>query len=302
MIRLGLCCIFREEPIRFRQTTAAALLKKTRKEQLQKLSSLCLWNVVNLEKAIDWVAQHNTGAFRILSPLFPRMTHPDVGYSLQELPDHKAIITQCEKINDRRKAVDVRLSLHPDQFNVLSSPHEKVVKNTIAELEYQGLVAELAGADVINIHGGGIYGDKKAALQRLEKNFNLLSKRVQSRLTLENDDKAYTPSDLLPVCTSLDIPFVYDVHHHRCLGDNLSIADATAGSIETWDRLGREPLFHISSPLNGYASAKPQPHADYIDVGDFPREWLGLDITVDVEAKAKELAILKLQEELSVSK
>lgn len=299
MIRLGLCCIFREEPIRFRQTTAAALKKISRREQLEELSSICLDNVLSLNEALEWVIAHEIGAFRVSSPLFPRLTHPDVGYQLEELPDYKALITLCDKIRTRRQESDIRLILHPDQFNVLSSPHPKVVQNTIKELEYQGLLAELIGADVINIHGGGVYGDKALALCRLRENFTLLSTRVQTRLTLENDDRSYTPADLIPVCDDVNIPFVYDVHHHRCLPDRLSIENATAECVRSWNTVHREPLFHISTPLNGYASSKPQPHSDFININDFPQEWLHLDATVEVEAKAKELAVLRLKNDLS---
>ena len=38
MIRLGLCCIFRDEPIKFRTTTAAAVKKLRPHERLAKLS------------------------------------------------------------------------------------------------------------------------------------------------------------------------------------------------------------------------------------------------------------------------
>jgi UV DNA damage endonuclease len=300
MIRLGLCCIFHDEPIRFRQTTATALKKTSRREQIQKLSSICLENLLSLSEALEWVIAHEIGAFRVLSPLFPRMTHPDVGYQLNELPDYKALMAQCEKIRTRRQVSDIRLSLHPDQFNVLSSPHSEVVKNTIAELEYQGLLAELIGANVINIHGGGVYGDKVLALGRLRDNFALLSARVQTRLTLENDDRSYSTADLIPVCNDMRIPFVYDVHHHRCLPDGLSIKNATTECVRCWDKAGREPLFHISSALNGYGSSKPRPHSDYINTNDFPQEWLGLDATVEVEAKAKELAVLKLKKDLNI--
>ena len=298
MIRLGLCCIFHDEPIRFRQTTAASLKKMSRREQLQKLSFICLENVLSLSDALEWVIVNEIGAFRVLSPLFPRMTHPDVGYHLSELPDHRAIKTQCENIRARRQESDVRLSLHPDQFNVLSSPHSEVVKNTIMELEYQGMLAESIGADVINIHGGGVYGDKALALGRWRDNFALLSARVQSRLTLENDDRSYSPADLIPVCDDMGIPFVYDVHHHRCLPDGLSIRNATTECLRVWKKAGREPFFHISTSRNGYDSSKPQAHSDYINVEDFPQEWLDLDATVDIEAKAKELAVLKLKKDL----
>ncbi len=302
MIRLGLCCIFRQEPIRFRQTTAAALKKVSREEQLAKLSFLCTTNLLSLSKALEWVIANDVGAFRVLSPLFPRITHPDVSYTLEELPDFARIKTQCEKIRARRRESDIRLSLHPDQFNVLSSPHPEVIKNTVIELEYQGMLAELIGADVINLHAGGVYGDKPAALIRLKDNFKLLSRRVQSRLSLENDDRSYTPADLLPICAELGIPMVYDVHHHRCLADGLSLEDATQQSIESWESLGREPYFHISSPRHGYNSQNPRPHAELVSAEDFPRQWLDIKTTVDVEAKAKELAVLKLKEDLAAMK
>ena len=122
-----------------------------------------------------------------------------------------------------------------------------------------------------------------------------LKRRVRGRLTLENDDRVYTPSDLLPFCRRYRIPFVYDVHHHRCLPDRLSIPEATALALRTWNR---EPLFHISSPKHGWGTPPIRPHGDYIRVRDFPDSWLGLNITVEVEAKAKELAVLRLQKEL----
>lgn len=298
MIRLGLCCIFRQEPIRFRQTTASALQKISRQDQLARLSSLCLVNLTSLSEALEWVISNGVGAFRVLSPLFPRITHPAVAYTLEELPDFASIISQCKKIRARRQQCDIRLSLHPDQFNVLSSPHPEVVQNTIRELEYQGMLAEKIGAEVINIHCGGVYGDKSGAIMRLKENFERLSGRVQSRLSLENDDRSYTPADLLPVCADLKIPMVYDVHHHRCHADNLSLQEAALGAIESWKAVGREPYFHISSSRDGYHSSTPRPHADFISADDFPPEWLDFTMTVDVEAKAKELAVLKLKRAL----
>ncbi len=298
MIRLGLCCIFRNQPVRFRQTTATQLVKVARKQQLAKPSQICLENLENISIALQWLKKNDLFSFRILSPLFPRMTHPDVGYTIADLPDQDFIIDKCDKINTFRKSNNIRLSLHPDQFNVLSSPHQNVSENTVRELEYQGMLAELIGAEVINIHGGGTYGNKKTAIERLKSNFSLLSSRVATKLSLENDDRSYSPEDLLPVCRSLDIPFVYDVHHHRCLADGMTIEEATTACCESWTKHNAEPYFHISSPRNGWQSSKPQPHADYINPADFPQCWQDLTATIDVEAKAKELAVLQLKSDL----
>ena len=118
-----------------------------------------------------------------------------------------------------------------------------------------------------------------------------LSNRARSRLTVENDDRTYTPRDLFPVCEELGLPLVYDVHHHRCLGDGLDVETATKRSILTWNR---EPLFHISSPREGWRADNPRFHSDYINLRDFPTLWDDMEITVEVEAKAKELAVRKL--------
>jgi UV DNA damage endonuclease len=80
------------------------------------------------------------------------------------------------------------------------------------------------------------------------------------------------------------------------LPDNLSVEEATAHALETWNR---EPLFHISSPKKNWKSSNHRWHHDYINIKDFPKCWLGFNITVEVEAKAKELAVKKLWSQLS---
>lgn len=297
MLRLGLCCLFQQTPIKFRSTTATHLKKLDRSGQLARVSQLCLENSSTLVTALDEVYQLGFGSFRVMSPLFPIFTHPQVGYQLDELPHVAQIRANLATVKLRKEQYGLRLSFHPDQFTLLSSPRPEVTVASLQELTYQAQLAEMIGADVINIHGGGVYGDKTSALLRLEQQIIALPESIRSRLTLENDDVSYTVADLLPLCTKLSIPLVYDAHHHRCNPDGLSVADATQACLQTWRQVGREPYFHISSPKHGWQN-KPRPHADFIDSSDFPAEWLTLNATVDVEAKAKELAILRLQQDL----
>lgn len=293
-MRLGLCCLFKNEPVTFRTTTAKALAPLQRHDQLRKLSGICLHNVANLLLALETAERLGIGAFRIMSPLLPRMTHPDVGYGLAELPDNGLINAKLELVKKYAAEHDIRLSFHPDQFVVLSSPHGRVIENSLRELEYQGMLAAAVGADVINIHGGGVYGDKQAALARFCSHFAGLSVAARQRLTLENDDSSYTVRDLLPICEKLMIPLVYDVHHHRCNPDGLTVEEATALAGETWLAAGREQYCHLSSPKNGWDGADPKPHADFIDMADFPECWRERAMTIDLEAKAKELAVVQL--------
>jgi UV DNA damage endonuclease len=296
-MRFGLCCLFVAEKISFRTTTAKVLSGLERGEALAKVSGICLHNADNLLLAVQAVHRLGIGAFRITSPLFPRMTHPEVGYALDDLPQAEAIASRMDAVKTFVQAQGIRLSFHPDQFVVLSSPHDHVVENSVRELNYHALLAEMVGADVINIHGGGVYGDKKTALIRFAEAFKRLPENVAARLSIENDDVSYTVADLLPVCAELGLPLVYDVHHHRCNPDGLDECEATDLAATTWR--GREPYCHISSPREGWNS-NPKPHADYIDPADVPQCWHGRAMTVDVEAKAKELAVVRLMQNLGV--
>ena len=300
-MRFGLCCLFKDEKIAFRTTTAKVLSLMQRGEQLKKLSEICHSNAGSLLRAVKAVHRLGIGAFRIMSPLFPRMTHPDVGYSLADLPDGNSIANLLCATRSFALLHNIRLSFHPDQFVVLSSPHPAVVANSMRELEYQAWLAEAVGADVINLHAGGVYGDKSLALMRFGQVFADLPENVRSRLTLENDDVSYTVSDLLPVCEKLSIPLVYDVHHHRCKPDGLSVEEATLLAGATWRRLGREQYCHLSSPRAGWGGGDAKPHADYIDPADVPICWREQILTVDIEAKAKELAVVRLMNDFLLS-
>lgn len=294
-LRLGLCCQFAAEPIRFRTTTATAMLRLARPARLARLAELCLANADALLESLKYCAAHGIGAFRVNSQILPVKTHPEAGYDVDELPGSAAIVARFQACGAFAREHDLRLSFHPDQFVVLNSPNPKTVKHSLAELSYQAEVAEWIGADTLNVHGGGAYGDKAEALRALRKSIERLPGPVRSRLTLENDDKVYTPTDLLPICAATGVPLVYDVHHHRCLPDGLSVAEATERARRTWKG---EPLFHVSSPLEGWNGPKPERHHDSIDPRDFPAEWLGWPLTVEVEAKAKELAVARLRSHL----
>lgn len=297
MIKLGLCCQFANEPIKFSTTTATSLLKMKRADALLKLSQLCMLNAQALSQALLFCAKHNIECFRVNSQILPVKTHPQAGYAITDLPDYKEIIKAFEACHVIAKKNKLRTVFHPDQFVLLSSSDSAVTARSLADLDYQAEVSEWIGADVINIHGGGAYGDKVQALKQVELNLKQLPSRVRERLSFENDDKVYTPEDLIPLCEKNHIAFVYDVHHHRCHPDNLSVEEATKHAIATWKG---QPLFHISSPKNGWLGPKPLEHHDYIDINDFPECWRNIDATIEVEAKAKELAVIKLYRDLDV--
>ena len=285
----------RNAPIKFRRTTAKYSAKLSTDERMRHFSDICLHNANSLLEALQFCRRNGINAFRINSQILPLKTHPQLGYEIEDLPQSTEILKAFKKCKTYGRRHDLRTSFHPDQFILLSSPNPEVTRRSTADLRYQAQVADWVGADVINIHAGGAYGNKDEALKRLVRQIQGLPQDVRCRLTLENDDRLYTPRDLLPVCEQLEIPFVYDLHHHRCLPDGRNIEDTTQRALKTWNR---EPLFHISSPLKSWQDRNPRNHHDYINPEDFPESWLNLDITVEVEAKAKELAIIKLMREI----
>jgi UV DNA damage endonuclease len=141
-LRFRLCCIFNREPICFRYTTAKAVSVFGRSQQLAKLSEICLANAASLFDAFQAVSSMGNGAFRVLSPTFPRYTLADEGYGIDDLPGAGDIRELLERVNDYRKSHNIRVSFHPDQFVTISSPRTGVVGSSLRELENQGLVKE----------------------------------------------------------------------------------------------------------------------------------------------------------------
>ena len=291
-MRLGLCCTFLDEDIKFRQTTARYVSTLADRERF--LLEIALHNAHALARAIAWCAEHGVGAFRIGSQLLPLYTHPDHAWSLAQHADLRRALVAA---GDLARARGVRLSFHPDQFVVPGSVNAATVDASLAELEYQGEVAELVGAEQLTLHGGGAQGGKPAALARLAANLRHLSPRARNRVVLENDDRVYTVEDLLPLCEQLECGLVYDVHHHRCNPDRLDVEQATDLASATW--CGREPWMHLSSPANGWRAPDRRSHADFIAMRDVPACWRERAITVDIEAKAKERAVMKLRKALA---
>lgn len=296
-IRWGLCCQFVDAPIRFRTATHRYVSSLGPAARRDYLSAIVRANAVALTHAVERCAELRIGAFRITSQIVPLATHPESGYALGELDQGDVITRAFEAAGELARLRDVRLSFHPDQFVVLNSERDDVVHASVAELEFHAELAELVGADVLCLHAGGAAGGVDAASDRLARGIDRLSGRARARLVLENDDRLFAVRDLLPVCERSGVPLVYDVHHHRCHPDGLSVEEATERAAATW--YGREPYMHLSSPRDGWGSANPRPHAAFVDPADVPQTWLDRRITVDVEAKDKERAMVRLMRDLA---
>lgn len=276
-------------------TTNRSMIKRTFQERgVEYASELALQNVRDLFHIIKWNNDNGIKLFRLSSEMFPWASE----YEIESMPHYLRIKTLLEGCGHYAKQNGIRITSHPGPFNVLVSPNERVVENTITDLEIHGKIFDLLGLEKshynkINIHCNGVYGDKKSAMDRFCKNFERLSDSVKSRLTVENDDKAsmYSVKDLMYLHQRIGIPIVFDYHHHKfCTGD-LSEQEALELAISTWPK-NIKPIVHYSESKALHEEnekLKPQAHSDYIN--KLP-ELYGNDVDVMVEAKAKELSIL----------
>ena len=274
-------------------TTNRGMIKKTfLKEGIDRASELGLLNTKDLMKIVKWNEQNGFKLFRTTSNLFPWSSE----YQLCDMPHFNSIASILKDIGELASEYGQRITSHPGPFNVLVSPNENVVRNTITDLSLHGEVFDLMGLsrthyNVINIHCNGVYGDKESAMDRFCRNFERLPESVQTRLTVENDDKAsmYSVKDLMYIHQRTGIPIVFDYHHHKfCTGD-LSEKDALEMAMSTWSD-GIKPLVHYSESAPGKI---PQAHSDYI----FEKiNTYGYDLDIEVEAKMKELAVISYLE------
>ena len=283
-------------------TTNRSMVKKTFTQKgLNYVSDLVLLNVSDLERIIDWNYQNGINFYRMSSDMFPWATE----YEFEQLKDWKEIHKILQKCGDKATFYNQRLTFHPGPFNVLVSPKDSVVENTIKDLEVHGRIMDAMGLsqtpyNKINIHCNGVYGDKIAAMDRFCTNFERLTESVKKRLTVENDDKAsmYSVRDLMYIHNKIGIPIVFDYHHHQfCTGD-LSEEQALKLAATTWPK-GIVPIVHYSESKalhENNKKEKPQAHSDYIN--NLPNTY-ELDVYIMVEAKAKEKAIIPFIKEVT---
>ena len=300
---LGYACInknFSERSKKQRITTNRGMIRRTFLEKgLPYVSELALANCQDLLKILQWNAKQDIHFFRMSSGLFPWGSE----YAFEDLPDYEAIaeiLFQCGLFAEEN---DIRITTHPDHFNKLTSPKESVILNTIKDLELHGRMFDLlflprSPFAKINIHVGAAYDDKPMALDNFCKNFQRLSEAVKTRLTVENDDKPslYTTEELYnDIHKRINIPVVFDYHHHDLHPGNQSEREALDMALATWP-VGIRPVVHYSESRSdeyGDPKIKPQAHSDsYVR----PVNTYGLEMDIMLEAKHKELALFKMRE------
>lgn len=253
-------------------------------------------NLYLVKDILLWNIEYDIYMYRVSSRLLPLVTHPDVinDFDWNWKKDDE-ILNIMKDISDIVKRYNIRLSMHPDQFTVLNSPNEKVVKNSIINIKYHyDILKRLSGNDMI-IHTGGVYKDKESATKRFIEVFNSLENNLKSMIRLENDDKSFTVEDVLYISSKTNIPIVLDIHHHKCNNPNsLNIKDYIDSIVNTWENTNLIPKLHISSGRDNEFDRK---HSNYIQIKDL-NYLLNVINTYNfdmmVEAKEKDKSVLEI--------
>jgi UV DNA damage endonuclease len=275
-------------------------------------------SIERIHAIFDYLDQNDIRMYRMASSLVPYATHPDLPQFHRQLVE---CADQLGQLGARAKELDIRLSFHPGQYTVLNSERTDVVMAAIRDLELHARVLELMDQPaeaVVVLHVGGRGSDPRAAADRFVAGFERLSERARSRLVLENDDRLFSLGDVLRLSSRTGVRVVWDAHHHACLNpDQIPEREALRLALATWPR-GVVPKLHYSSPRTAVEERRVKrgrrvvrvptfpprsAHADLVDpfaFDRFLRETVrNQRVDVMLEAKAKDLALLRLRGELA---
>ena len=306
MKNIGYCCIpmgcnvglKKKEQI----TVNRGMVRKTFDAKgLPYVSELVIENLKDTLKVLDYNLKNHIYIYRLSSDSFPWMSE----YEFSDLPNFNVIQNLMTKIGDKIKSSNIRVSYHPGPFNVLASENPSVVEKTIKELNKHAELMDMMGLDQttfypINIHINTTQPTREEAAQRFVDRFPLLSESCKKRLTLENDDSPNQYSvkilhDL--VHSKIGIPIVFDQHHFNYGPQDQTMEEALKLAHSTWST---RAMTHMSSPKTlEDNSGKQTAHADYIyeEIKTF-----GLDFDTEIEAKAKDLAVIRYRQQFKVLK
>lgn len=268
-------------------------------ERLEKLKAITALNLQHTARILHYNIAHEIKLYRLSSSLVPLATHPEVMWDFIT-----PLKKEWEELGQLIKKFQLRASFHPNQFTLFTSPKEEVTWNAVKDMEYHYNMLKamnILDTGLINIHIGGAYGNKEQALSKFHDNLRKLPGEIKNRMTLENDDKTYNIEETLIVCEKEQVPMVLDYHHFMANRNHLELPYYLQRIFNTWNHFHSIPKVHISSPKSDQAYRS---HADFVSI-DFIMPFLQMakelnqDFDIMIEAKQKNLAMLKLVEEIA---
>jgi len=300
LFKFGLCCIhngLKSKGLSFQTMTWKRFCSLNRKEAIKELSSRYENNLYLVHRILLECAQ-NGWVYRVSSDIFPLLTHPEANIKYEELPNVHRLDNLFAFCKRDALLYNVRLSCHPDQFNVLASDKADAIERTIVELNHHAWFMTKMGAytdhrSPINIHINCSYDEPSEIAERFLANFQRLSDDVKTRLVVENEDKGiWNVTNLVNVFyNKTNIPITFDYLHHACNNDGVSEEEAFNLCYNTWKC---RPLFHYCESIPGELNKRK--HAEFAT--SIPDTY-GKEVDLDFEFKGKDDAIFMAEKSLN---
>jgi UV DNA damage endonuclease len=271
-----------------------------------------------LRAILGYLEKKQIRMYRMSSDLAPYATHPD-------MPQFHGQVQECRselrEIGAEARRLGVRLSFHPSQFVVLNSPDPELRRKSVWDLQSQAEILdcmEMNDEAVVVIHAGGAYGDIESGMTRWIQTWAELPEPVRRRLVLENDDLRYSAANVLHIHARTGIRLIFDVQHFLCHNpEQLELSATVERFLRTWPQ-GMRPKLHFSSPRTEMREVTRKNrktrkketvllppvwtgHADFnhpFEFISFMRSTAALEFDVMLEAKAKDLALIRLRQDL----
>lgn len=289
-MRIGYPCLNRSigctpgRTFRLRSYSAARL------EESVRLNLECLGRILEFNRGSGLLF------LRLTSDLVPFASHPVCGF-----PWPEAFAGRFAELGAFIRRSGMRISMHPDQFTLINSLDEGIFARSTAELAYHARVLDLLGLGRtarIQLHAGGVYGDKPASLDRFCLRFERLDEPVRRRLVVENDDRLFSVADCLEISRRTGVPVLFDSFHHQLNNRGETMAEALALAAATWGKRDGPPMVDYSSQKRGERRGS---HAESIDLRHFSRFIAAtgdMDLDIMLEIKDKEKSALRAREQL----
>lgn len=247
-------------------------------------------NLVGLGEILRYNATHDLRYFRITSGLVPFASHP-----VCTIAWWREFAAEFAELGRLSRQHGIRLAMHPDQFTLLNALDPAIVERSIAELTYHVRVLdamELDDTAKVQIHVGGVYGAKPAALDRFAATYSRLPADIRRRLVIENDDHLYSLAECLELHARTGVPILFDFFHHALLNQGETVGRAVKLAAATWKTADGPLLTDYSSQAPGQ---RPGTHAQTLDADDFRRTLTlshpcNCDIMLEIKDKEQSAA------------
>lgn len=210
-----------------------------------KIESVLKNNMEYLLDVLDYNSTNDIKLFRISSNIISLISYEPTLKLLRsnEFTENKEFKDLITAIKEKAKNNNLKLSLHPGQYNNLISANSETVARAINNLKRQQMLSKLFNCETIVLHiGNNNTLSKTDSLKRFKDIvLNFFDKDFITKLAIENDEGTFKAEDVATIAKELGCKWVYDFHHERI--------NKTANIVELL-RLHNPDKIHISDNFN----------------------------------------------------